>query len=552
MTRQNNGIVDRTNVLSPGSEGLFEFENPDIVTNSGLVVGYFNLRNLRDGPGPTVEISGFEFAPILYDADVEISTDAGPQRFPVFGHQGFISLTKSTPSFGPQQYADLLAQHGNGIGGPVDISIRQNNLMIHISSISIGASLNPDSGVTEFAVATNTTTSFAGTGEWSWLQFARGQSPNVVPSKGIPIIRSNTPAGPGALRFADPSDFYGVPSRDYALMHAGPNQRILFPRPKVEADGRNEVSSTTVPQIADPYALSTSLGPFPSFDFCIPFEVVPAGGSPSYRLSIGTDGSLRLVLPSSTFTAPKDQRVIFESPDLSTIVYTQGTAITLTIDSAASPSFTFEMRNLALATETTDSGTKQELQRVVGDLICSSTGLAELRNTQLVFGPPLQPMKDVLSFMKTLGITPPLQLSMTNEWSSYWWMEADLARLEKLLQGVGAAPPPGSNVVLDFIKKFVPELSFKIENNTKMTAVLQEMKARVVVKIPKAIIGLLDVLLTAIFNMTTAVAITDPTRKTIEGGVGGGVGFSQDFAIGTLEASALLTFSYIRNLASGT
>ena len=84
-----------------------------------------------------------------------------------------------------------------------------------------------------------------------------------------------------------------------------------------------------------------------------------------------------------------------------------------------------------------------------------------------------------------------------------------------------------------------------------MTAVLQEMKSRVVIQIPKAIAGVFDVLLSAIFKMTTAVAVTDPTRKTIEGGVGGGVGFSEDFALGRFEASALLTFSYISNEASG-
>ena len=426
MQRQNTGLVNRTSVLTPGSDGIYVFQNTAIRTHPGIVLGYFNLRNIRDAPRPTLTLSGIDFAPILYDADVEVSTAAGPLRFPVLDHEGFIVLTKpalagtpATPAFGPDEYSQLVSNNAAHIGGPVNQVITSNNLTMSITSISVGVTVHPSTNSPEFVVTANVTTMISGNGEWSWLQINSLQDPTVAPPSGIPVIRegaAGSSSAPTPLRFADPEDLLDTsPNTDYALMHAGPNQRVLFPRPKIEADGRNEISSELVPQIADPYAMSTANGPFPSPDFTIPLENVVPPAQPTYRIAIDANGHLRLVFSDTPFQATKAQRTLYSPPDLQTVVHTETTLITLKIDGAASPAWTFEMTNVDLATETSNTGDRQELQRVVASLVCSPTGTAEFRDAQLQLGPPLQPMKDVLSFFQALGAMPPLQLSMTND-----------------------------------------------------------------------------------------------------------------------------------------
>lgn len=564
MQRLNNGLITRKVVHSPGSIGIYKFENDQILTNPGFVTGYFNLRNLRDLPEPNVTVNGFDFAPIEYDADVEIPSDTGLVRFPVYSHRGFTALTKpppgsGAPSFGPNEYAELVRQHGERIGGPINAIVKLNNRMVKFHHISVGFSRNPITGNLEFVIAPYHTDLSSGHSAWSWLQHEAGKNPTVVGPSGVPIIRqglANASSAPTPLRFAAPGDLWNTtPAVDYALLHSGRNQRVIFPRPRIEADGRNEISSDVIPLIADPYALSTSLGPFPAFDLCIPLERTTPD-KPKYRLSIGQNGHLKLYLPVMPFQAPVTERPIFQSQDLSTTVYTNETEITLEINDDASPPWRFEMTKVALATATAEAssnGQKEELQRVIGSLVSTPTGSAEFKHSEIIFGPPLQPLKDVLSFMQALGFMSPLQVSMTNEWSLLVWMQFDI---EELLILLGAEPPPGTEPTFldklkDFIKKFVPEASVRFEQSTKIQELFQGLKARIVVRIPKALAGL-DVLLTAIFNMRTSAGGSVAAGRTIEGGVGGGVGYSDDFALGQFQAYALLTFSYIANLATGT
>ena len=569
MQRANSGLIYRQDVLSAGSDGVYAFVNPAILTHSGLVTGYFNLRNLRDGTGENVTTQGnFKFAHILYDADVELSTSVGTFRFPVLDHKGFISLTKSdatgTNGFTIDSYVELIDKYGTEIGGPINTTVIQNNIALKIGSISVGYSFNPTTQGVEFVVTANATASFAGHGEWSWLRYKQHETATVIGIGGIPVIReglAGRPTEPAALRFANSRDLLEpFTGEEYAILHTGPNQRMLFPRPKVEPDGHNQFTSDLVPLIADPFALSTAVGPFPTFDFCIPFETIAASSTPSYSLVINPDTSLRLVFSNGPFPATTTQRKVFDNPDLSTIVYTEGTEITLQIDSSASPPWHFEMSNLALATETSDSGTKQELQRVVGTLICTPNATAQFKDAQLIFGPPLQPVQDMMAFMKVMGPLPPLQLSMTNDWSSSYWLEFEL---RDLLNRLGGTTTP--NTLEEFVKNFVPEASVRTENSTKSTALLQKMEARIVVDIPHIIFGA-DLLLTGIFNMTQAVAVTgvtesgntfkqkptDPNAQTLEIGAGAGLGWHKSAApLGIFSIYGLLTLSVLKNLGTG-
>ncbi len=58
------------------------FKDSAIVTNSSLIRGYFNIRNIRYGNIPTVTALGNRYVSVVYDADVELAGDTGPVRVP--------------------------------------------------------------------------------------------------------------------------------------------------------------------------------------------------------------------------------------------------------------------------------------------------------------------------------------------------------------------------------------------------------------------------------------------------------------------------------------
>ena len=179
-------------------------------------------------------------------------------------------------------------------------------------------------GGPEFVVAAWGSPVLPGGGQWSFLrQGASDQAPVAVdPQQGVPVVRAGpataAPPPTSPYRFADPADLLhpDSPAADYALLHATGTQRLLFPRPKLEATGAHAFSSTRIPALADPFALATATEPFPRLDTCIPFP------NPNYALAIGAGGNLALQPSPFIYTTPVLKRVLRESSTARSIAYT--------------------------------------------------------------------------------------------------------------------------------------------------------------------------------------------------------------------------------------
>jgi hypothetical protein len=546
MRRQNNGLIYRTNVLSAGSPGSYQFQNTAIITHPGIFPKYTNIRNIKDTGTPPIQIQSTQLSGILYDADLTVSIAGSPDiATSVLNHQGFIIINddKSNP-FGPSQYAQLLKQYGSQIGGPLNCTIKLAHLVLKLSSITVNSSAPTTSGANpEFVVAANHTVEFAGSGEWSFLQIPQNSSAIVIGSAGVPLIRqgaaSDTTEPTTPYRWADPQDLYSdSPAADYALLHSGREQRVLFGRPKVEVDGFNQISSTIVPLIADPYALSLSSGPFPGPTLCIPFETLATPTTlPSFRLNIDAKGFISLTIPSNPFASPVTERTLLKTADAAAIAYSPNSFVTLNIDSGAPQPYKFQVTNVALSIQTSDAGTLSELHRVTGDLLCLPGQQSQFNNSQFKLGDVFRSMTSTADWLSNLGIIPPVLVSMTNDWACWGSLDLDV---DKLLFHLSKDSGPAGQSAASFFKRFVPELDYKLSFKTSFTkAITSSTTYRAVVRIPKVLLGA-DALLTGyvtIFSLTpllpgttsstTGLQTSDPTKSTtIEFGFGFGAGYS--------------------------
>ena len=283
----------------------------------------------------------------------------------------------------------------------------------------VGVAPSPGIGGPEFVITAWGSPVLPGGGEWSFLrQGASEQAPQVVDrDRGVPLVRSGaaTAAPPvtSPYRFADPADLLhpDSPDTDYGLLHATGTQRLLFPRPKVEATGPHAVTSTRAPVLADPFALATATGPFPRIDACIPFP------DSNYALTIGPGGNFRLQRPSPSFTTPVLKRVLRESATVRSIAYTADenntpSVVTIVIDTAAADPWLVNITNLSIATE---SGSLGEVTRVVGIIDSKASAATQLGEARFVFGPPLKPVAALVSFLEQFSGLPPPGIAMTND-----------------------------------------------------------------------------------------------------------------------------------------
>jgi hypothetical protein len=333
-------------------------------------------------------------------------------------------------------------------------------------------------GGPEFVMAASGSPILPGGGQWSFLrQGASDRTPGPVdPDQGVPLVRAGpAPAAPpptAPYRFADPADLLhpDSPETDYGLLHATGTQRLLFPRPKLEATGPHAITSVRAPVLADPYALAIATGSFPPTDVCIPFP------SASYSLAIGPGGNFTLQPAPFTFTAPVLKRVLRQSATVRSIAYTADenntpSVVTVAIDTAAADPWSVNITNVSLATE---SGTLGEVTRVVGTLDSKFSAPAQFADSRLVFGPPMKPAAALITFLENFGPLPPPNVAMTNDWVL---MSGVTFNLQKMLEQL--ATPLGL-----LVKTFVVDLDVKMLSKNTATKSNFVMQFEIVIKLP--------------------------------------------------------------------
>lgn len=581
MQRQNSGSIYRTSVLKAASDGVYQFDDPGIVTHPGLIKGYTNIRNVRDASGEPVVLSdGSTLSPVLYDADVNIFTGGagGSITTVAINHKGFIvtgdghAATGAPPAgpvpFGPAQYQEFLTKHGTEVGGPIDCVIPLSGLVIKLTSIGVDFSIRGSNP--EFVVCPRTMAEFQGKGEWSFLQLSDFADAQYVDSSGVPLVRegpSTVAAAPSTpFRFAYPSDLLTRRSgMDFCILHTTGSQRVLFPRPKIEANGLNQITSDRVPHLADPFALAYSSGPFPKLQTCIPFED-PATLPANYNLQIDSHGYLKLNILQATFVTPVAQRVFQDSDAASVVVDTTSDAtkrseVSLAIDSASPRPWDLKITNINLINQSGDRSNRREVTRLSGTVVCSPDTPPKMTDATFSVGGALGPVFEVLAFLQNLGPTPPLEISLTNDWSFYVGVKYGV---DKFLERVEAG-------IKDVLKKVFQTLEVGVESNVRTLASTTTLTVLVVFNIPspwpplKFIVGASFRLVMATSNNVgferippapSAVNTALPPPAT-QGGVtvelGLGAGLAVDFSVLTFKAegSALLTQSVIFNTESG-
>jgi hypothetical protein len=483
IERQNGAAVVRHDSgWQAVSDGVYHYPKPDLITHPGVVRSAVTVTNIRDTDQRHTTPNGSELMAVRFDCALTIENavlGAGPNGVPARDQLGYVQLT-DPPNHGqlaPDQYAELLDAVGP-LGGPIDCTIDVGGTGQRMRITRVGVAHSPGAGGPEFVMAAWGSPVLPGGGQWSFLrQGSSDPAPQAVDrDQGVPLVRvgSATAAPPvtSPYRFAEPTDLLhpDSPDTDYGLLHSTGTQRLLFPRPKLEATGPHAITSVRAPVLADPYALATATGPFPRIDACIPF---PNAG---YSLAIGAGGNFTLHPSPFKFTTPVLKRVLRESNTVRSIAYTADennspSVVTLAIDTAAADPWSVNITNLSLATE---SGSLGEVTRVVGSIDSKASVATQLADARFVFGPPLKPVAALVSFLEQFSALPAPGVAMTNDWSLQAGITFDFTKYLSLV----------SPALKSFIKQFIADLDVKMLSKTTATSSDFVMQFELTVKIP--------------------------------------------------------------------
>jgi hypothetical protein len=430
-------LIRKDSGWQAGSDGNYSTQAyyPSIQTHPGVIESVSSVVNIREVLGADVQLktaAGVVMRPVTFDcaATVEnVQTGQGTLGVPALNQMGYLQIEGDSNNFGPAGYAELLGQVGP-LGGIVDctIDIGSTGLGMHVVRVGV-ASSKPANGDPQFSMAAWGTVALPKVGQWTFVRTIsdRITSTAVDERLGVPLIRQGlagvTSTSP--YRFADPSDLLPPsPETDYGIVFSTGYQRVLFSRPKIEDDGKNQITSEIPPWIADVYALGMNTGPFPQIINCVPFRKdIP------YALSILANDGLKLS-PSGQYKLDPFQRVLMISNNSSSIARigneattdgdgnpvaaVQGT-VELSIDTTntATP-WTINLFKTSYSTNDTNDG---EIMRISSDIIHDSTKDApQFANSAHTFGPGAAAAAKLLSFLSVLGPLPPLDTNMTNSW----------------------------------------------------------------------------------------------------------------------------------------
>jgi hypothetical protein len=483
IERQNGAAVVRHDSgWQPVSNGLYLYPKPDLITHPGVVRAAVAVTNIRDTGQRHTTPDGSELMAVRFDCALTMENAVlgdGPDGVPALDQLGYVQLT-DPPAHGqlaPDQYAELLDAVGP-LGGPIDCTIDIGGTGQRMRISTVGVAHSPGIGGQEFVMAAWGSPVLPGGGQWSFVrQAAADPAPQAVDrDQGVPLVRAGAataaPPANSPYRFADPSDLLhpDSPHTDYGLLHATGTQRLIFPRPKLEAIGPHAVTSVRAPVLADPFALATATGPFPRIEACIPFP------NASYSLAIGAGGNFTLQPAPFEFTTPVLKRVLRESTTVRSIAYTADenntpSVVTLEIDTAAADPWSVSITNLSLATE---SGSLGEVTRVVGTIDSKPGAPTQLANSRFVFGPPLKPVAALVSFLEQFSPLPPLGVAMTNDLSLQAGITFDLPKY------LGQLSP----AVKAFLERFIADLDVKMLSKTTPMSSSFVMQFELTVKIP--------------------------------------------------------------------
>ncbi|HTR73418.1 MAG TPA: hypothetical protein VMG80_07460, partial [Solirubrobacteraceae bacterium] len=413
MERKNTGVVIRRDSgWKAVGDGAFTFSGSAIVTHPGVIRRITNVANVRE-TGQVVTVDGYELATVYFDGDLEIDGVVG--LVPAKDQLGFIQVTAGA-YLPPTAYADALAALGP-LGGTVDTTLRVGSGPIAARVHRVDVAATSGAAGPEFAVAAWTGPIFPEGGEWLFLRVdgPTAAPQPVPPAQGVPLIRAGAAGGPppnSPYRFADPQDLGSPsnPAHDYGLVHATGTQRVIFPRPRIEATDTHRIVSTEIPRLADPYVLGTADGPFPALAAALPFP------NNSWAFAVDPAGDYKLELPANPFAIGYvGRRTLKQAGSVKGDVDYTGAAVTYVVDTAQAKPWSFALDGAVKIMNTT----------ALGDIIALKTDIraaadkpgAEFQHPNLKLGGALTIVQDMLTILADLGIQGVMSAQMTNDWS---------------------------------------------------------------------------------------------------------------------------------------
>jgi hypothetical protein len=416
IQRKNSGVIVRKDSgWQAASDGDYLFPGVGLTTHPGVVRKIVNVTNIRD-TGQFIDLSGgVQVAGVRFDGDLQIEhavKGAAAAGVPARDQIGYVQLTPAASgSLTSVQYEQLIQKAGP-LGGAIDcvLNVGASAQLMKLGRVGVG--VTQGMGGPEFVMTAWGSPQFPQGGQWSFLrQTGAGSAPEVVDKDlGVPLIRAGAaPVAPpltSPYRFADPVDLSTptAPASDYGIVHATGTQRVFFPRPKIEANS-DRITSTRPPFLADPYSLANSVGFFPRIDAAVPFP------DANYAIVI-SGGDYRLQLPSPSFPVTVGQRTIAEAGGVRSYADYGGAVAELTIDTAAPVPWSFQLKDVNLATSSTLLG---EVIRVTATVQAAANIATTLKDPKLTFGGALGVVQDILAFLQQLGFPSPLNVSMTNK-----------------------------------------------------------------------------------------------------------------------------------------
>jgi hypothetical protein len=527
IDRKNSGsVVRKDSGWQAVSDGEYLFPGVGLTTHPGVVQRISNVTNIRD-TGQMIDVVGAQVAGVLFDGDLAIEgvvKGASPSGVPARDQIGYVQLTPaSSGSLLPSQYQNLINSAGP-LGGTIDcvINIGGSGQLMKLGRVGVG--ITQGLGGPEFVMTAWGSPQFPLGGQWSFLrQTGVGTAPEVVEQDlGIPLIRAGAAPSPPPItspyRFADPVDLAtpDTPASDYGIVHATGTQRVFFPRPKIEATAPNRITSTRTPVLADPYSLATAVGYFPRTDSAIPFP------SSNYAIVIA-GGNYQLQMPSPNFPVTVGQRTIAEAGGVRGYADYAGATATLVIDTSAAVPWSFQLKDVNIATS---SGLLGEVLRVTATVDAAANIVTTFKNSKVTFGGALGVIQDVLAFLQTLGFPSPLGVAMTNKIKLKAGLRIPMDEELNTLMPPGGPQFDDTDVVVSVvIASPVTEVDFEMGATLLIPTPFDPLKA----------VGM--------FKLEIDLSTTTGTTLILTAGAGVGVGFS----IGPFDCKAyfLLTLDVV-------
>ncbi|MCU1265454.1 MAG: hypothetical protein JWM21_1772 [Acidobacteria bacterium] len=396
----------------------------------GIIKGMYDVTEIRDtgrtyrqpAANPNDDVIMQE---VFFNADVlveNVVTGAAHGYVPSKKQRGFVQLSPYQKPLTPQQFYDLLVAEG-ALGGPVDCVVNVGASGEHMGIVRVDVNGVDDTGGKVFVSAGHGSLALPKEGAWSLVK--RKNSSNKIitldEDGALPLIREGklTIIATQPYRFADPADIKQAPSpdTDYGLLHSTGSQKVLFLRPTI-AQNDPHIKSTINPFFADSYALLGSKGIFPSLD-----ATFGLGGGGTSLLILGS-GKLQLT-SGGNFKAPAGR-----TRDL---LNSGGSRIYVDYSDAGGGANTSDVAYLFDSTAPVPWKASVKTHSIVIDLLAfkglitvTSDFKAEagtkpgMTAPVMKFGPVLQPIVDLLSFLGDFNMAQAFRVSMGNATTDSW------------------------------------------------------------------------------------------------------------------------------------